>query len=63
MIVFDFVKGTLVEKLHICVRDDWRKYQKLPENKWRLFYYNILNHKRFNLFITFVILLNVGTLK
>jgi hypothetical protein len=55
-------KRSLVEKLHISIRDDWRKYQKVPKNKWNLFYFNILNHKQYNLFITFVILLNVRTL-
>jgi len=52
-------KRSLVEKLHICIRDDWRKYQQVPKNKYRLFYFNILNHKRYNLFITFIILVNV----
>jgi len=55
-------KRSLVEKLHISIRNDWRKYQKVPKNKWHLFYFNILNHKQYNLFITFVILLNVRTL-
>src|SRR5262249_3954857 len=29
------------------------------KNKCRLFYFNILNHKRYYLFLTFIILLNV----
>ncbi|CAF1291613.1 unnamed protein product [Adineta steineri] len=59
---FDFIwkyLEKLVKKIHTCIRNDWRKYHKVPENKWRLFYYNILKHKRFNWFITLVILLNV----
>jgi hypothetical protein len=58
-LVLMFFKGSLVEKLHFCVRDDWRKYRKIPRDKWRLFYFNIVNSKQFNMFLTFIILLNV----
>jgi len=55
-------KESLVQKLHICIRDDWRKYQRVPKTKWCLFYFNIFNHKRYNLLMTFIIFLNVCNL-
>ncbi|CAF1127759.1 unnamed protein product [Rotaria sordida] len=57
-LIWKYLRSSL-EKLYIYIRNDWGKYQKIPKNKWRLFYFNILNHKRFNLFIIFVILFNI----
>lgn len=36
-----------------------QKYERIPIDKCRLFIYKILNHKRFNLLITLIIILNV----
>ncbi|CAF1576337.1 unnamed protein product, partial [Adineta ricciae] len=51
--------GRLVKKIHMQIDDDWRKYQKIPEDKWRLLCFTIVNHRRFFWFIICVILLNV----
>ncbi|CAF3376108.1 unnamed protein product [Rotaria socialis] len=56
--IWKYLKSS-AEKLHTCIRNDWRKYQMIPRNKWRLFYFNILNHKQFNVFMIFVIVFNV----
>ncbi|UJR30400.1 hypothetical protein I4U23_017935 [Adineta vaga] len=59
---FDFIwkhLRALMKKVHLWIYNDWRKYQKIPEDKWRLFCFNILNHKRFYWFIACVILFNI----
>ncbi|CAF1543248.1 unnamed protein product [Adineta ricciae] len=51
--------GRLVKKVHVRIDDNWRKYQKIPEDKWCLLCFTIVNHRRFSWFITCIILLNV----